>query len=70
MKKIIRARFFSRHIKLTVIQCYALTNDAGEEEKEGFYLALHDITTQVPKHDMLVVLGDLNIKIGMDNKSF
>jgi len=33
---IIRARFISRHIELTVIQCHALTNDASEEEKETF----------------------------------
>ena len=69
-ERIIRARFFSRHIKLTVIQCYAPTNDASEEEKEAFYLALHDTTAQVPKHDMLVVLGDLNAKVGTDNKGF
>ena len=42
-ERIIRARFFSRHFKLMVIQCYAPTNDASEEEKEAFYLALHDM---------------------------
>ena len=31
--RIIRARFLSRHVKLTVIQCYAPTNDASEEER-------------------------------------
>ena len=69
-ERIIRARFFSRHSKLTVIQCYAPTNDATDEEKEKFYLALHDTAAQVPKHDMLVVLGDVNAKIGKDNKDF
>lgn len=61
-ERIIRARFISRHIKLTVIQCHALTNDASEEEKETFYLALHYKKAQVPKHDILVVLVDLNAK--------
>jgi len=59
-EKIIRARFFSRHIKLTVVQCYAPIDEASEEEKEAFYLALQDTEARVPKHDMLVDLGDLN----------
>ena len=33
-------------------------------------MALHDTAAQIPKRDMLVVLGDLNAKIGMDNKGF
>ena len=33
-------------------------------------MTLHNKTAQVPKHDMMVVLGDLNAKIGMDNKGF
>ena len=59
-ERIVTARFFSRHI-----QCYAPKNNASKEEKEAFYLALHDTTAQVPKHEMLVhvVLGDLNAKI-------
>lgn len=33
-------------------------------------MALHDTAAQVPKHDMLVVLGDMNAKIGKDDKDF
>ena len=36
-ERIIRARFYSKHIKLTVIQCYAPTNEASEDEKDSFY---------------------------------
>ena len=69
-ERIIIARFFSKHIKLTVVQCFAPTNEASEEEKEAFYLALQDTAAQIPKHNMLVVLGELNAKVGMDNKGF
>ena len=39
-------------------------------EKAHFYEVLHGITTAVPKHDMLVVPGDMNAKIGADNKGY
>jgi len=56
-EKIVRATFFSKHIKLTVVQRYAPIDEASEEEKEAFYLALQDTAARVPKHDMLVDLG-------------
>ena len=36
-ERIIRARFYSRFAKATVLQTYAPTNEACEEEKEDFY---------------------------------
>ena len=55
---------------MTVVQCYAPTNDASDVDKEHFCEVLHGITTAVPKHDMLVVLGDMNAKIGADNNGY
>ena len=37
-ERIIRARFNSRWQQVTVIQCYAPTNEATEEEKVEFYV--------------------------------
>ena len=36
-ERIIRARFHSRHVKLTLIHVYAPTNDTDEEAKDHFY---------------------------------
>jgi exonuclease III len=36
--RIIRARFQAKLGKLTIIQCYAPTNEADDEEKTDFYL--------------------------------
>ena len=55
---------------MTVVQCYAPTNNASDVDKEHFYEVLHIITTAVPKHDMLVALGDMIAKIGPDNKGY
>ena len=56
--------------KVEDLQCYAPTNDASDVDKERFYDVLHGITTAVPKHDMFVVPGDMNAKIGADNKGY
>ena len=65
--RMIRVRFFSKHIKMTIIQCYAPTNEARMEEKEKFYDDLDGEIKRTPKHDMLLVMGDMNAKIGSDN---
>ena len=41
-KRIIKAQFYSKYKKLTVIQMYAPTNDAIDEEKDEFYNQLQD----------------------------
>ena len=61
-ERIITARFYSKHIKMTVVQCYAPTNDASDVYNVRFYEVVHDIAIAVPKHDMLAVLGDINAK--------
>ena len=62
--RIIEARFFSRFIKTTVIQVYAPTNEADDEVKDDFYEQLQKIVDEVPRHDMLLVIGDWNAKVG------
>uniref|UniRef100_A0A3B1KAX6 Endonuclease/exonuclease/phosphatase domain-containing protein n=1 Tax=Astyanax mexicanus TaxID=7994 RepID=A0A3B1KAX6_ASTMX len=65
--RLIRARFNSMHCKLTIIQCYASTNEANEEEKDQWYEKLQQTVFKVPQHDMLVIMGDINAKVGADN---
>lgn len=65
--RIISARFESRFQKTYIIMCYAPTNDAEEVEKDRFYAQLQATVDKVPKHDMLILMGDLNAKVGSDN---
>ena len=63
-KRIIKARFYSKHKKLTVIQAYAPTNNAMDEEKDEFYNQLQDSVASCSSNDMIVVIGDLDTKVG------
>ena len=42
-ERIIIARFYSKDIKMTVVQCYAPTNDASDVDKEHFYEVLQNL---------------------------
>ncbi|XP_072401620.1 membrane-associated tyrosine- and threonine-specific cdc2-inhibitory kinase wee-1.3-like [Diabrotica undecimpunctata] len=53
--------------KITVIQCYAPTNTSPPEDKEVFYEQLEQTTQQVNQGDILIVMGDMNAKVGEDN---
>ena len=67
-ERIIAARFFSKFVKMSVIQVYAPTNEATDEDKESFYEQLQATLDKAPKHDLVVVMGDLNAKVGDSNE--
>ena len=66
-ERIVCVRFYSKCSKLTVIQCYSPTNTADEADKHNFYEQLQSEVAKTPKHDVLMVIGDLNAKVGSDN---
>lgn len=65
--RLLTARFNSKGRKITIIQCYAPTNTAQEEEKEDFYSSLQSLFDKTPRRDIKIVMGDLNAKVGDDN---
>ena len=62
--RIIMARFYSKYIKVTVIHTYAPRLDAEDEDKELFYEQLQSIVEKVNKHDVLLITGCMNAKVG------
>jgi len=50
----------------TLINVHALTEEKLEEEKDKFYDDLQKTYDTVPKHDIVMILGDLNAKIGKE----
>ena len=65
--RLLKASFNSKYTNLTVIVCYAPTEDAEEADKDAFYDQLQAVTDEVPTHNLLMVLGDLNARPGSNN---
>ena len=69
-ERIIKTRFFSEHIKLTMIHTCAPTEGADEQIKDEFYEKFQEMIQQVNKHDLVIVTGDMNAKVGNDNENY
>lgn len=68
--RLIRARFNSKYSNLTILQCYSPTNEAEDDDKDHWYEELQAAIRKVPVHDVLLVMGDMNAKVGSDNTNF
>jgi len=68
------ARFNCKHTKLTIVVCYAPTNSESRPDdisnKNAFYNQLDDLVSSIPKHDIQIVIGDLNAQVGNDTSSW
>ena len=60
----ISVRFQGKPLNITVIQVYALTNNAEEAEVERFYEGLQDLLELTPKKGILFIIRDWNAKVG------
>ena len=48
----------------TVISCYSPTNVRDVTEVEDFYVSLSSLVRHIPKHNFIVIGGDMNAQIG------
>ena len=60
--RMISVRFQGKPFNITVIQVYAPTSNAEEDEVERFYEDLQDLLE--PRKDVLFIIGDWNSKAG------
>ena len=67
-ERIILARFKTKIRNLTIIQCYAPTEITEKDKKEEFCQQLSETITTVNKRDVIIVMGDMNAKIGPNNE--
>ena len=62
--RVILVKFDNKHFNMSVIQVYAATQDATEEELEEFYDQLDKARRHCKSQEVIIVMGDLNAKIG------
>ena len=55
---------FNGNPRATIISCYSPTNVSEETELVAFYDELSSLVRSIPKHNMLVIGGDMNAQIG------
>ena len=67
-ERLMYAQFNSKYARLSVLVTYAPTEDAEEEVKDTFYDSLQAALEEVPKHDVTLVIGDLNARAGSVNQ--
>ena len=61
--RMISVHFQGKPFNITVIQVYALTNNAEEAEVEQLYEDLQELLELTPKKDVLFITGDWNAKV-------
>jgi hypothetical protein len=66
-ERIISARFAFKFQNVSVVQCYAPTNPTDRERKDEYYELLQSVLDKIPRRDILIVMGDMNAKVGSNN---
>ena len=62
------AKLQSRYAKTTIIQVYASTEEADEDENDSIYELLQDSIDQIPNQDIKLLMGDLNAQIDQNRQ--
>ena len=63
------AATFNGNPRATIIPCYSPTNVSEETELVTFYDELSSLVRSIPKHNMLVIGGDMNAQIGKNGNN-
>ena len=66
-QRLLTARFKTKSGGLTVIQVYAPNSADKEEQVDDFYQQLQIAINNVHNKDILMIIGDLNAKVGSDH---
>ena len=63
------AATFNGNPRATIIFCYSPTNVSEETKLVTFYDELSSLVRSIPKHNMLVIGGDMNVQIGKNGNN-
>ena len=66
--RLITACFKASIRNISIIKCYEPTEPSEEELKDDFYCTLKETLCSVLKRDIVIIMGDMNAKVGSDNE--
>ena len=58
---------FNGNPQTTFVACYSPTNVSEEIQAQEFYTQLQDTIRKLPKHNVIIVAGDLNAQVGIQD---
>ena len=61
---------FNGNPRAAIIFCYSPTNVSEETELVAFYDELSFLVRSIPKHNVLVIGGDMNAQIGKNRNKY
>lgn len=64
--RLILIKLKTKNRDITILQVYAPTTAAPDEEIEDFYNNLQETIEKVKKSDILIIMGDFNAKVGKE----
>eukprot|EP00795_Rhopilema_esculentum_P010508 gene10508-19227_t len=62
--RVLSVRLQGRSNNITIVQVYAPTSAANEEEIERFYESVQQVLDRIPANETLILMGDFNAKKG------
>lgn len=62
--RILSIKLQAKPVNMNILQLYAPTSTASDTDMESFYTDLETTMSKIPKREILIVMGDLNAKIG------
>ena len=65
-ERILTARLHSKHLNISVVVVYAPTEVSSDSDKDLFYQQLSSVFDGLPRHDLKLLLGDLNAQVTSD----
>lgn len=65
-ERIAYIRIDAKPFKISLLNVYAPTENAGKEIKKKFYEEIEDVIETIKKEDVIILLGDFNAQIGRE----
>jgi endonuclease/exonuclease/phosphatase family metal-dependent hydrolase len=66
-ERLSKLRIKGRFNNLSIISAHAPAEEEADEEKVKIYEVLQKVHNKIPKHDIVLIMGDLNAKIGKED---